>query len=178
MRRVAALLILLGAAALAHADAPTFTFGGETYLKKFEAQGLAPNAQVEFGLASESLEGWTRLVTLHSFAQGGNDAGRAAAALANLVRENYKGAPLRLMTSAQSAEAIIDFLISAPNSDVMEFNVFKYAPAGDGLIAFQFARRIRFGEVDGAALREIRERAVSEVAQYDMAPVRAFFGTR
>jgi len=178
MKRIVALLLLFSWAALAQADAPTFTFGGETYLKKFEVQGLAPNAQVEFGLATESLEGWTRLVTPHSFTQSGNDAGRAAAALANLVRESYKGAPLRLMTSAQSAEAIIDFLISAPNSDVMEFNVFKYAPAGDGLVAFQFARRIRFGEVDGAALREIRERAVSEIAQYDMAPVRAFFGTR
>jgi hypothetical protein len=176
MKPAIVLLLLLCAAALAHADAPTFVFGGETYVKKFEVQGTAPNAQVEFGLATESLEDWTRLVTLHSFTQSGNDPERAAAALANLVRENYKGAPLRLMASPQSTEAIIDFLISAPNSNVMELNVFKYARAGDGLVAFQFARRIKFGEVDGAALRDIRERAINEIAPYDMGPVRAFFG--
>src|SRR5689334_18266893 len=108
MKYLAALLLLLCTATLAAADTPAFTFGGERYVQKFEVKGRAPNAQIEFGLASEPLEGWTKLVTLHAFAKNGNDAGRAAATLANLVRERYKGAKYRVVTNPKTAEAIID----------------------------------------------------------------------
>ena len=58
----------------------------------------------------------------------------------------------------------------------MEFNVFKYTPAGNELVALQFARRVKLGEVDADELRGIRERAISEIAQYDMTGVKAFLG--
>jgi len=176
MKRLAALLLLLCSANFAAAEPASFAFGGETFVKKFEVKGRSPNAQVEFGLAGEPIESWTKLVTLHAFTQNGNDAQRAAATLANLVRERYKGAPSRVVTNPKTAEAIIDFLIPVPNSELMEFNVFKYTPAGNELVALQFARRVKLGEIDATALRAIRERAVNEIAQYDMAPVKAFLG--
>lgn len=176
MKRIVALLLLLASVSFAGADTPAFTFGGEKYLQKFEVKGRSPNAQIEFGLADETLAGWTRLVTLHSFRRNGNDPMRAAATLANLIRERHKGAKYKVITNPKTSEAIIDFLIPVPNSELMEFNVFKYAPAGNELVALQFARRVKLGEIDGAELREIRERAVAEMANYVMAPVKAFFG--
>ena len=111
-----------------------------------------------------------------AFPQGGSDATRAAVNLANLVRERYKGAKYKVITNPKTQEAIIDFLIPVPNSELMEFNVFKYAPAGDALVALQFARRVKLGEIDAEELSAIRQRAIKEMAAYEMAPVRAYFG--
>jgi hypothetical protein len=176
MKYLAALLLLLCATSVAATDPSAFTFGGETFVQKFEVKGRAPNAQIEFGLAHETLEGWTKLVTLHSFTQNGNDASRAVTVLANLIRDRHKGAKYRVIKNATTREAIIDFLVPVPNSELMEFNLFKYAPAGDELVAFQFAQRVKLGEIDAEELRNIRNRAVEELVSYDMAPVRAFFG--
>jgi hypothetical protein len=176
MRRLLALLFLCAATAFAVADTPAFTFGGERYVQKFEVKGRAPNAQIEFGLANEPIEGWTKLLTLHSFTKNGNDAARAATVLANLIRERHKGARYRVITNPKTSEAIVDFLIPVPNSELMEFNVFKYAPAGNELVALQFAQRVKLGEIDADELRAIRARALDAMANYEMAPVKAFFG--
>jgi hypothetical protein len=169
-------LLVLTTGWFAQAAPASFKFGGEDFVQKFEVKGRAPNAQIEFGLATEPLKDWTRLVTLHSFVQNGNDAKRAAATLANLVRERYKGAKYRVISNARTGEATIDFLIPVPNSELMEFNVFKYAPAGSELVAFQFAQRVKLGEIDADELRAVRERAIGEMTDYDMASVKVFFG--
>lgn len=176
MRTIVALLLLVCSAAFAHADTPAFKFGGEAFIKKFEVKGRAPNAQIEFGLAGETLEGWTKLLTLHAFATSGNDANRAVANLASLVRQRYKTSNYKVINNPKTAEAIIDFLIPMPNSDLHEFNVFKYAPAGKELVALQFAYRVDLMEIGVDAMRAFRQRAIQEMAAYDMAPVKAFFG--
>jgi len=176
MRTIITLLFLACSAAFAHADTPAFKFGGEAFIKKFEVKGRAPNAQIEFGLAGESLEGWTKLLTLHAYATSGNDANRAAANLANLVRQRYKTSNYKVINNTKTAEAIIDFLIPVPNSDLHEFNVFKYAPAGKELVALQFALRVDLLKVGVDAMRAFRERTIQEMAGYDMAPVKAFLG--
>jgi hypothetical protein len=176
MKKILALLLLIASASFAMADVPSFQFGGERFVKKFEVAGLAPNAQIEFGLETETLQSWTKLVTIHSFPQGGNDAMRAAAKLANLVRERYKGAPYKVITNPKTSEAIIDFLIAVPDSELMEFDVFKYTPVGNALVAMQFARRVKLGEIDAEELSDIRQRAIKEIAQYEMGPVKAYFG--
>lgn len=173
MRTIAALLFLLCTLSFACAQAPSFTFGGQTFVKKFDAS-KAPNSQVEFGLASEPIENWTRLVTVHAFPNGGNDAMRAATNLANLIKQRYPGAKYKVIGNPKTSEAIIDFLLPVPNSDTMEFNVFKYTPAGNGLVALQFARRVKLGEIDAEELSDIRQRAIKEIADYEMGPVKAY----
>jgi len=49
-------------------------------------------------------------------------------------------------------------------------------PAGDGLVALQFARRVKLGEIDGQELSAIRQRALKEMTYYQMGPVKAYFG--
>jgi hypothetical protein len=173
---ILALLVLIASVSFAGADTLALDFGGEHFIKKLEVKGLAPNAQIEFGLEHETLKDWTKLVTIHSFPQGGNDAARAAAKLANLVRERYKGAKYKVIANPTTSEAIIDFRIAVPGSELMEFNVFKYSAAGNELVALQFARRVKLGEIDGAELSDIRQRAIKEMAQYEMGPVKAYFG--
>ena len=175
MKRLLATLLLLAFTAPAAAGS-SFSFGGETYVQKFEVKGRGPNAQVEFGLADETLRGWTKLVTVHAFTRNGNDAMRAAATLAKAIRERHKSAKYKVINNPKTSEAIIDFLIPVPNSDLMEFNVFKYAPAGNELVALQFAQRVKLFEIDGKELADIRKRAIDEMANYEMAPVKAFFG--
>jgi len=173
--QIPALLLVL-TASVANAATATFRFGGEDFVQKFEVKGRAPNAQIEFGLTNETLQGWTKLVTLHSFTTNGNNAPRAAAVLANLIRERHKGSKYEVITNAKTGEAIIDFLIPVPKSEQLEFNVFKYTPAGNELVAFQFAQRVTLGEVDAEELSKIRQSVLKEIGSYDMAPVKAFFG--
>ena len=101
---------------------------------------------------------------------------RAAANLANLIRQRYSTAKYKAINNPKTSEAIIDFLLPVPKSELMEFNVFKYAPAGDGLVALQFARRVKLGELDADELSGIRQRAIKEMAAYEMGPVKAYFG--
>jgi hypothetical protein len=176
MRRILALLFLLASISFANAEVSALDFGGEHFVKKFEVSNLAPNQQVEFGLETETLKDWTKLVTVHSFARNGNDAMRVAAGLANLVRERYKSAKYKVINNPKTFEAVIDFLIPVPNAELMEFNVFKYTPVGNELVALQFARRVKLGAVDGDELADIRRRALTEMTQYEMGPVKAYFG--
>jgi hypothetical protein len=175
MRAITTLLFLIFAVSFASAEPAAFDFGGEHFVKKFDAS-KPPNAQVEFGLPGESIEAWTQLVTLHAFPNGGNDAMRAAANLADLIRQRYPTAKYKVINNPKTSEAIIDFLLPVPESAMMEFNVFKYAPAGDGLVALQFARRVKLGEIDAQELSAIRQRAIKEMADYEMGPVKAYFG--
>ena len=175
MKRLVALLYLLVSASLASAEPAAFEFAGAHFVKKFDAS-KAPNSQVEFGLPAESIEAWTRLVTVHAFPNGGNDAMRAAANLANLIRQRYPTAKYKVINNPKTSEAIIDFLLPVPKSEMMEFNVFKYTPAGNGLVALQFAQRVKLGEIDAEELSDIRQRAIKEMAAYEMAPVKAYFG--
>ena len=176
MRNILAGILLLASLATAQAQDATFKFGGEPFVHKFETKGSQPNRQIEFGLADEPIEKWSKLVTIYSFPKGGNDAARAAAVLANLIRERHTGAKYKVITNPKTSEAIVDFLLPVANTELMEFNVFKYTPVGNELVALQFARRVKLSEVDGVGLREIRERAIKEMASYEMAPVKAFFG--
>jgi hypothetical protein len=115
-------------------------------------------------------------VTVHAFPNGGNDAMRAAANLANLIRQRYPTAKYKVIDNPKTSEAIIDFLLAVPKREMMEFNVFKYTPDGNGLVALQFARRVKLGEIDAEELSGIRQRAIKEVAAYEMGPVKAYFG--
>jgi len=82
-----------------------------------------------------------------------------------------------LTADPKTGEAIIDFLTWAPGSDVMEFNVFKYAAAanGEGLVALQYAQHIKTDDMDVADFRKLRQRTVEAMAHTDIGPARDYF---
>ena len=75
---------------------------------------------------------------------------------------------------AQVNEAIVDFLTWAPGSDVMEFNA-KAGEDGTGLIALQYAQRIKAKDMEVADFRALRQRMVNEMLHTDVEPAREYF---
>jgi hypothetical protein len=176
MRVLAVLALVLAAllSTLSAAEAQSVSFGGERYSPRHQQTVNASHSYLELGRDGESLKGWTKLVTLHAFPQA-RDAAAAAGALARTVRQRDASTKMRLIANDTTGEAMLDFL--AFKGDLAEFNVFKYAPAasGRGVVAVQFARRFRLGELDADDVKQLRERSINEMAGFNMAPARAAF---
>ena len=49
---------------------------------------------------------------------------------------------------------------------------------GPGLVAVQYARRLKSGELDVEGIRALRERSVEEMAHTDIAQARSFFAEK
>src|SRR5262249_51045888 len=145
------------------ADTPPVEFDGERYTLNFEdqatlANGDSGNGIAEFTLPGETVEDWSKLFAFHAYPQMGDDPAAAVEAVGKAVKENNKDANYAIVTNDKTGEAMIDFLTWEPDSDVMEFNVFKYARAADGrgLVAMQYAQHVRLGDLDVQGMRELR----------------------
>ena len=110
----------------------------------------------------------------------GDDPTAAVEAVGKAVKETNKDANFAIVVNEKTGEAIIDFLTWTPGSDVMEFNVFKYARAenGPGLIALQFAQHIKLGELDVEGMRELRARSVQYMAETNIGLARDYFAAK
>ena len=96
----------------------------------------------------------------------GDDPVAAVKMVGKVVKETNKDANFAIIENEKTGEAIIDFLTWTPESDVMEFNVFKYARAADGkgLVAMQYAQHIKLGDIDVEGMRALRARTVDDMA--------------
>lgn len=187
MRAVLTLLWLAAALAPSHAQIQiqSLDFCGERYRLTYEDAGLAEerepgNSVAEFTRDGESADDWTKLFAYHAYPDAGDDPTLATQTLANVVKEDNKDALITLKDDPEKGEAIIDFLTWVPGSDVMELNVFKYARAsnGEGLVALQFAQRLKLADIDTIDFKALRAQAVAEMAATDIAPARAYFAAR
>jgi hypothetical protein len=169
------LLVMLASLSVAIA-ADSIGFDGRRYFQKFEDLNNPVDHIAEYVLPRETVDTWTSLVTFHAFPRSPPNAVQAATSLGNTLRSRDSSVEFNLVANPATSEALIDFLIATPGSDVVEFNVFKYAPVGNtGLIAAQFARRFRAGSMSLDQLREMRRRAVAEMSRFDMAAVKTYF---
>jgi len=164
------------------AEVPAIDFSGQTYHLDYQDRAKLPdggfgNGVAEFTLPGETVNDWTKLFAFHSYPEAGDDPALAVATLGKVVKEVNKDANFALTEDAKTGEAIVDFLTWAPGSDVMEFNVFKYARAanGPGLVALQYAQRLKADDMDVADFRALRQRSVEEMARTDVKPARDFF---
>jgi len=185
MRLLPVLAALLASVSLARAEAPTVEFGGEQYTLNFEDQAVLPDGRpgdglAEFTLASETVEDWSKLVAYHAYPEMGDDPVAAVQVLGKIVKETNKDANYAIIENDKTGEAIIDFLTWAPESEVMEFNVFKYARAanGKGLVAMQYAQHIKLGDLDVEGMRGLRARSVDDMAATDMSQAQDYFARK
>ena len=178
LERIGVLLItacmLLLAPPHARAGDLSVTFAERTYTKVFEARN-GPNIIIEFTANAEKIEAWTYLVSWHAFPQDPSTPAQAAQRLGQLVKQRNPQANFKAIANDKTGEAIVDFLTWAPNSDTMEFNVFRYAKGAAGLIAMQFARRFKLGSIDADEMKKIRGEAIEAMAKFDMTPLREHF---
>jgi hypothetical protein len=110
----------------------------------------------------------------------GDDPLAAVETVGKVVKETNKDANYAIVTNDKTGESIIDFLTWAPESEVMEFNVFKYARSADGrgLVAMQYAQHIKLGEIDVEGMRALRQRTVDEMATEDITQAQDYFAKK
>ena len=185
MRLLSLFAVLLASVSLARADTPAVVFGDDRYTLAFEDQATLPDGEAgdgiaEFTLPGESVDNWSKLFAFHGYPEMGNDPLAAVEAVGKVVKETNKDANYAIVTNDKTGEAIIDFLTWAPESDVMEFNVFKYARSADGrgLVAMQYAQHVKLGEIDVEGMRALRQRTVDEMATEDMTQAQDYFAKK
>jgi hypothetical protein len=185
MRLLSLLAVLLASVSLARADTPAVVFGDDRFTLAFEDQATLPDGEAgdgiaEFTLAGETVDDWSKLFAFHAYPEMGDDPLAAVETVGKVVKETNKDANYAIVTNDKTGEAIIDFLTWAPESDVMEFNVFKYARSADGrgLIAMQYAQHIKLGEIDVEGMRALRQRTVDEMATEDITQAQDYFAKK
>jgi hypothetical protein len=182
MRLLSIFVALVATLSLARAAVPAIEFGGERYVLNFEDQATLEDGRpgeglAEFTLPGETVEDWTKLFAYHAYPEMGDDPVAAVQMVGKVVKETNKDANFAIVENEKTGEAIIDFLTWTPESDVMEFNVFKYArdAAGKGLIAMQCAQHIKLGDIDVDGMRALRARLVQEMADKTISQAQAYF---
>ncbi len=166
------------AASGAHAEEPV-SFGGEDYAVAHTDVREEGNSLVELVRDGDAIESWRKLVAFHRFPDLKGTPKEAAHGLAAMLRRRDPAARFAMIENPTTGEVIIDFLTGEPSSDVVEFNVFKYArhPSGKGIVAFQFAERFRLGETGGDEVKKVREAAVDEAASFDISVADSYFAS-
>jgi hypothetical protein len=182
MRQLRVAVAMLAWVTLAHAEAPTVEFAGDRYTLNFEDRAQQDNGSpgdgvAEFTLPGETVNDWSKLFAFHAYPEMGDDPVAAVKMVGKVVKETNKDANFAIVENEKTGEAIVDFLTWTPESDVMEFNVFKYARAADGkgLVAMQYAQHIKLGDIDVDAMRALRTRSVQDMADTAISQAQAYF---
>jgi hypothetical protein len=185
MRQLRVAVAMLAWVTLAHAEAPTVEFAGDRYTLNFEDQaqqedGSPGEGLAEFTLPGETVNDWSKLFAFHAYPEMGDDPVAAVKMVGKVVKETNKDANFAIVENEKTGEAIIDFLTWTPESDVMEFNVFKYVRAsnGKGLVAMQYAQHIKLGDIDVAGMRALRARSVDDMAALAITPAQDYFARK
>jgi hypothetical protein len=175
LRAFAFLASLLLATLPVAAEPNAITFGGERYAYAFQDTKRSGQLLVEFVRAGETVETWRKLVTLHRFPAAANDPKAMVGSLARMLKQSDPDVRYTIRENPETGEVMIDFLLRAPGTDVLEFNVFKYAAhaSGQGLIAFQFAQRFQLGKDTGEEFAKVRQATLAEAADVDTASLEA-----
>lgn len=90
----------------------------------------------EFIPQGETLEKWTHLASIRQF-PGIDDPRELASLTIEQVAEQYPGAPANLVADPKGSDAIIEFVVNAPDDSFAEYNVFKYGKDASGVVAAQ-----------------------------------------
>jgi hypothetical protein len=178
MVAVGALLATLISTATLADEPRHLTFLGETYAVAHRDVRESGNSLIELIRAGDALESWRQLLAVHRFPDNAETPREAVLTFAGILRKIDPETRFGIVENPATGEAIIDFL-APPGSgeETVELNAFKYArhPSGKGLVALQFARRFRLGEVTGSELRQTREAAVDAAAAFDMRAAHTLF---
>jgi hypothetical protein len=182
MRALLLSLFLVAALAPARAEPMTFDFGGERYTVDYQAQvqepdGTAGQGIAEFTLKGENVDNWTKLIGYHYYPEQVGTPAQAAANLGKYLKEINKDFTYALFNAKENDDAVIEFMTWEGNGDVVEFDVFKYArpEAGPGVIALQFAQRLKLKDMSVEEFQALRERAVAAMTAAGTGPMRSYF---
>jgi hypothetical protein len=155
-------VVFVSATLAAEPGGKTLTFPDEAYELAFtqEVQGEVLN---EYVLRGETLDDWTRLLSVHVYPRR-VDFQLLAGSLVKVVKEKNPLAQAALHTSQDGRRSMVDFLTWAGTGDetITEFNVFIYqlGPDGKSVLAQQYAERA-YGREEGLDyMRQLKGRRI------------------
>ena len=138
-------------------------------------QGEDPEQPIaEFIPEGETLDKWTHLASIRRYPDLDDAQGLAKLTIEE-VEKTYPGSPTNLVDDPKGSDAIIEFVVNAPDDSFAEYNLFKYAkdPAG-GVVAQQYALRT-YGDrktfLDELTAK--RQKLLDEMADTGLAAVEA-----
>jgi hypothetical protein len=182
MRALLLSLWLVAALLPVRAEPMAFEFGGERYTVDYQAQvqepdGTAGQGIAEFTLKGETVDNWTKLIGYHYYPEQVGTPAQAAANLGKYLKEINKDFTYALFNTPNRDDAIIEFMTWEGDGEVVEFDVFKYArpEAGPGVIALQFAQRLKLKDMSVREFQALRERAVAAMMKAETASMRSYF---
>jgi len=182
MRALLMSLWLVAAFLPARAEPMTFDFGGERYTVDYQAQvkqpdGTAGQGIAEFTLKGETVDNWTKLIGYHYYPEQVGAPAQAAANLGKYLKEINNDFTYALFNTKENDDAIIEFMTWEGNSEIVEFDVFRYArpESGPGVIALQFAQRLKLKDLSVEEFQALRERAVAAMMKAEIGPMRSYF---
>ena len=177
MRALLLSLFLVAALVPANAEPMAFDFGGERYTVDYQARvkqpdGTAGQGIAEFTLKGETVDNWTKLIGYHYYPEQVGTPSQAAANLGKYLKEINKDFTYALFNTKENDDAIIEFTTWEGNGEMIEFDVFKYArpEAGPGVIALQFAQRLKLKDMSVEEFQALRERAALTTARMNAIP--------
>ena len=178
-------LLIFATAAPLSAETPFIDFGGERYRLEYQDRVQTPeggpgNPVAEFTREGETVKNWTKLFAYYAYPEAGDDPMRMAEEVGKEVKRQNPEANFAVNEDERNGNALVDFITWGPGSDVMEFNVFKFAPAGSGsgLVALQYAQRIRADDTDGMQLRALRQRMIAEMIDTPIDQAQSYFAAK
>jgi hypothetical protein len=176
--RALAFGIIVFAASGAPAEAKAPQEGGVPKYVRFDGKRLNlawesenPEQPVaEFIPEGETLEKWTHLASIRRF-PGLDDPQQLAKLTIDQINEQFPGAPTNLVDNPKGDDAIIEFVVNAPDDSFAEYNLFKYGKgASGGVVAEQYALRT-YGDrkefMDGVMAQ--RQKLLNEMAATGLA---------
>jgi len=154
-------------------ESPTsIEFDGETFVLKYRE--ALPNGFInEYFLPAESVEAWTRLISVQWFTRLSDHRMAVGDLIKTLLASNPQ-AKYEAWKSDDGTFTGVDFVVWQDDRYV-EFNIFIYRahPSGNGLLAQQYARRA-YGDDRLAFMRDLprlRQQVLGQVVSYQFPDV-------
>ena len=124
------------------------SFHGESFVLSWASHPYPHYYKQEYLPAGQSSERYTAMLMLDANLADG-DVRAAAAATVDMLQKRKASDPLvnfAEIENPKTGEIILDFIMSSPDGDIVEWNAYRYAPwtgAGDkaGVILFGISRR-------------------------------------
>lgn len=118
---------------------------GEVFGKRYIGKPGNGQFLVEFVRENESFESWTKLIGYRYQQLPGidNDPFKYASAMFRMAQGQDPRANPQILKNEQSNQAVVDYIIHAPDGKFVEHNVFRFWKSQDGkaIVSLQIARR-------------------------------------
>ena len=127
------------AAETAPAEKKSIEYEGETYFLA-HADATADQALEEYLREGETLENWTKMVSVRAF-RSFDDPKEIVRLFVAALKKQHPDAPYEAARIPETREIMLEFVTWPPDGSYAEINVWKFRKVSAGVVAFQFALR-------------------------------------